>query len=150
VFAAFGLVIDSNVVNVALMLLAVVILEVGSGLSLAIAQSLRVAVPVTMKDITPNAHSLPVDALAVAPAIIAPANVPAALEPATGVAVDVAKRIESMARQNGNVVRFGSKNDLARKLGTSSGSACRALALLASAGAIINTDTGNVVVQLVA
>ncbi len=51
--AVFGIVIDVGAVNVALMILAVVILECGSGLSLAIAQSMRIAAPVALPQAVP-------------------------------------------------------------------------------------------------
>lgn len=77
VAAVFGLTIDANAVNVALMCLAVAIMEIGSGLSLAVAQSMRIVLPV-MRDVTSLTHSTPASVVAGVPATITPATMPTA------------------------------------------------------------------------
>jgi hypothetical protein len=121
VLAVFGIAVDVGAVNVALIVLAVVILECGSGLSLAIAQSMRVGAPVAL--------------LQAVPALPAPMT-PAIEEPAAA-ASDVtratADKIMAAAKQSGGKLTATSKREVARMIEATPPTAARALAFIAAA-----------------
>ena len=137
VAAVFGVTIDPNAVNVGLMCLAVAILEVGSGLSLAVAQSMRVASPV-IRDVPSIAQGEPMTAVVSVPAII----VPTTAKPANGLASDAAKQVLDLVRNAGGELHVASKNALAKQVGASSGTLNRALASLAGIAVIAATADG--------
>jgi hypothetical protein len=140
VLAVFGIAMDANAVNVGLMLLAVAILEVGSGLSLAVAQSMRIASPV-MRDITPAAQSTPV-AVTEAPAVVH--------EPVTPATAKTAARIVELAKASGGTLTATSQRAVARLAGANPGTTHRALAMLSATGAaVVGLDNG-VLVKLAA
>jgi hypothetical protein len=136
VFATFGISIDQHTVNVALMLLSVAILECASGMALCVAQSMRSAAPV-MREVPASVITVPT--VKPAPAI-----------DTSALAGKTAARIAELARNAGGSVSFDSKRKLATALGTSTGTACRALTILAAGGAVIGNEAGNVVVSVAA
>jgi hypothetical protein len=148
VFAAFGLVLDTGMVNAGLMLLAVTILETGSGLSLAVAQSMRVAVPVaSMKDITPVPVSEPVEAVASVPAVIAPAITEATVAPSGSAAQQAADKIVRLVTDAGGELRVASRRQLASMIDSTSPTVGRALALGAL---VVAADNAGVLIKLAA
>ncbi len=138
VLAVFGVAANADTLNVTLMLLAVAILEVGSGLSLAVAQGMR-HVP---------ASSLPVILAPMATTIAATpvALATVAVEPKASTTVKAAaERIRQLAMQSGGTLSAASKREVARLADVSAPTAGRALAFLAASGAVVSNADGIVV-----
>jgi hypothetical protein len=152
VLKAFGITADANVVNVVLMLIAVTLLEIGSGLSMAVAQSLSTGAPfeLMMKNVrSPHSALAPGAAPNVAvTSTFAIAKQPSATAPVPSATVtEAATKITRLVEAAGGELRVSSKRQLGRLVDATHPTVGRALILIAATGTVVLTEFGQIVVR---